>query len=75
MDRYLDGLSRHGVTGYGRADLEHDFRKALLGISAIAVIGGGSFDDSNARSHALFSAVASRMFQAIEDWDAVEVLP
>jgi hypothetical protein len=75
MDGFLEGLARHGVSNYTREELERDYRKALLGVSCIPVIGGSGFDVENERSHALFSAVASRMFQAIEDWDAVDLLP
>jgi hypothetical protein len=60
---------------YGRNDLSRDLRKALLGVSCIPIIGGANFDLDNARSHALFEAVGSRMFQAIEDWDALKLLP
>ena len=75
MDLYLEGLREHGVKGYSRSDLEIDFRKALLGISAIPVVGGGSFDITNARSQTLFNAIGSRMFQTIEDWDALAMIP
>jgi hypothetical protein len=75
MDRFLDGLARQGVRDYNRIDLEKDFRVALLGISGIVVIGGGIFDVTNKRSHALFNAIGSRMFQTIEDWDALAMLP
>jgi aminoglycoside phosphotransferase (APT) family kinase protein len=75
MERYLEGLARHGVQGYSRADLERDYRQALLGISCIPVIGGSGYDLDNARSHDLFAAIGSRLFQAIDDWDALEVLP
>lgn len=75
MDRYLDALARHGVQDYSRGELESDYRLALLDISRIPVIGGASCDMSNERSVALFSAIGSRLFQAIEDWDALSMLP
>lgn len=73
--RYLEGLARHGVRDYGRNDLERDMRKALMGVSCIPIIGGANFDLENVKSHALFEAVGGRMSQAIEDWDALKLLP
>ncbi len=58
-----------------RNDLERDLRKALLGVSCIPIIGGANFDLDNERSHALSEAIFSRMFQAIEDWEALKLLP
>ena len=75
MARFLEGLARHGVPNYGRNDLERDLRKALLGVSCIPIIGGANFDLDNERSHALSEAIFSRMFQAIEDWEALKLLP
>jgi len=75
MASYLEGLQRAGVQGYSHKDLERDYRRALLSVSAIPVIGGASFDAGNPRSRALFAAVGGRMFQAIEDWDALDLIP
>jgi hypothetical protein len=75
MDRYFDGLTSHGVQDYSRAQLESDYRLALLDISRIPVIGGASCDMSNPRNVALFAAIGSRLFQAIEDWEALDLLP
>ena len=75
MDRYFDGLASHGIQDYSRAQLESDYRLALLDISRIPVIGGASCDMSNPRNVALFSAIGSRLFQAVEDWDALDLLP
>jgi aminoglycoside phosphotransferase (APT) family kinase protein len=75
MTQYAESLARHGVQNYSRADLEHDYRTALLGISGIPVIGGAGYDVENARSHELFAAIGARLFQTIEDWDALDLLP
>jgi len=75
MSRYLEGLKRHGVTDYSRNDLERDYRLAMMGVSSIPIIGGASVDVSNERSLALFRTVGGRLFQAIEDWDALKLLP
>jgi len=50
-------------------------RKALMGVSCIPIIAGANFDLENERSHALLEAAGGRMFQAIEDWDALKLLP
>jgi len=75
MEIFLDGLKKSGVKNYELNDLVADYRRALLAISAIPIIGGSGFDMGNTRSRALFTAVASRIFQAIEDWDALSVIP
>jgi hypothetical protein len=71
---FLDGLENAGVTDYQRDDFEKDFRLALLTISGIAIIAGANFDESNKRSAQLVKKITSRMFQAIEDWQALDVL-
>lgn len=75
MAGYLEGLRRHGVTGYSRSDLERDYRLALMGVSSIPIIGGAAADVTNERSIALFSTIGGRLFQAIEDWEALALLP
>jgi thiamine kinase-like enzyme len=75
MDLYLEGLHRAGVENYSRNDLERDYRFAMLPVSSISIIGGASVDVTNLRSHALVKAMGRRLFQAIEDWDAVALLP
>jgi hypothetical protein len=71
---YLEELARHGVTNYSRSQLEQDYRLGMLGVSAVPIIGGASVDATNARSLALIQAVGGRLFQAIEDWDAMALL-
>lgn len=75
MARYLEGLKRHGVTGYTRNDLERDWRLAMLGITAIPVIGGAGTDLTNERQVQFSRTIMKRLFQAIEDWDALALLP
>jgi hypothetical protein len=74
MGIYLEELARHGVTDYSRNQLEQDYRLGMLGVSGIPIIGGASVDATNARSHSLMQAVGGRLFQAIEDWDAIALL-
>ena len=73
---YMPVLKTYAETEFGgEFELEADYRTALLGISGIPVIGGAGYDVENARSHELFASVGARMFQAIEDWNALEFLP
>ncbi|MEQ8861733.1 MAG: aminoglycoside phosphotransferase family protein [Pseudomonadales bacterium] len=74
MALYLRRLRQHGVTGYGEAELIEDYRRALLSVSVITVIGGANADIENARSQALFARMGSRLLAAIDDWQATEVL-
>jgi len=74
MALYLQGLRARGIEGYGMAELEADYRLALLSVSLIPVLGGASADVSNPRSRALFSAMGARLLAAIDDWQALEVL-
>jgi hypothetical protein len=71
---YLEELVRHGVTDYSRGQLEQDFKLSLLGVSGIPIIGGAGVDTTNARSLSLMQAMGGRLFQAIEDWDAMALL-
>ncbi|MEE4362071.1 MAG: phosphotransferase [Pseudomonadales bacterium] len=74
MHLYLEGLRECGIVGYGLAELERDFRLALLYISVIPVIGGANADMGNARSAALFEIMGGRLLTAIEDWQALDAL-
>ncbi|MEJ2238880.1 MAG: phosphotransferase [Gemmatimonadales bacterium] len=75
MQLFLEGLRQHGVEGYSASDLERDYRLALLAVSAIPIIGGASADITNERSAKLFGVVGARLFQAVEDWEALGALP
>jgi aminoglycoside/choline kinase family phosphotransferase len=71
---FLDGLRRAGIKDFTMNHLHRDYRLSLLGISAIPVLGGAVIDINNKRSMALFEAVSSRLFQTVEDWDALKVI-
>ena len=71
---YLEELARNGVEGYGKDELRADIRLCLPGISVVPVIGGSSFDETNARSKALFGAVANRIFSGIEEMECMSRL-
>ena len=75
MVSYLENLRRAGVADYDLNDLERDYRRALLAVSGIPIIGGSGFDMENQRSKTLFTTLGARMFQAIEDWDALYFMP
>ena len=74
MELFLDGLRRAGIKDYTMNHLHRDYRLSLLGISIIPVVGGAGADINNKRSMALFEAISSRLFQAVEDWDALKVI-
>lgn len=75
IERYLEGLRAGGVRGYGAADLATDFRLGTMAITIIAVIGGASFDVSNARSKALFGAILRRGMASVLENDSLSLLP
>jgi hypothetical protein len=74
IERYLERLEEQGVRDYTRDAFDNDFRLALLSVSGIPVIGTAGVDMGNERSAALMRAVSQRMYQTIEDWDALAVL-
>lgn len=74
MARYLHKLRQHGVADYGEDDLIADYRRALLSVSVIAIVGGANADVANPRSRELFARMGSRLLTAIDDWQATDVL-
>ena len=74
IDNYLDRLRSFGINGYDKSTFENEFRLALLCISGIPVIATASVDANNARSVRLGTTISQRMFQTIEDWDAMFAL-
>lgn len=74
MMLYLSRLRKHGVVGYGEAQLIADYRLALLSVSVIVIIGGANADIGNPRSRELFARMGSRLLGAIDDWRATDVL-
>ena len=75
LDRYVEGIRSHGVKEYDRATCERDFRLGMAGITCTAVIGGSAYDTTNERSKALFHAIATRSFAAVEELDSLSELP
>lgn len=70
---FLDALRRHGVQDYSLDQLIEDYRRSLLWVSVVPMLGGAGADVTNKRSMALFDVMGGRIFQAIEDWDALEL--
>lgn len=74
-NRYLRGLRDGGVKNYDAASFDSDLRLNSMAVTLIPVIGGASFDASNARSTALFSSILQRTLGAVLDNRALELLP
>ena len=69
-----DAVCAAGVSGYGLAEAERDYRiSALVGL-VIPVAAGGDMDLGNDRGVALVEHLTTRAFQAVMDLDAVSVL-
>lgn len=73
--RYLEGLKAGGVSNYGAAAFETDFRLGTMAITIIPVIGGAAFDIDNERSKALFGAILSRSLTSVVENNSLALLP
>jgi aminoglycoside/choline kinase family phosphotransferase len=75
LDTYLDALAAHGVTGYGREQLQDDLRVGIIYSWIIPVMAvGGGFDLSDERAMRLWDTVVARCQAAIADHRAAELL-
>jgi len=74
LRRYHTILAKNGVQGYDFEDCWRDYRLSTLYCLAYAVI-AGSVDLANERGLALGHAIVERDFAAVEDLDAVDLLP
>lgn len=73
---YHDTLVANGVTGVTLDQLREDCRASLLFVFAIiCVIAGGTLDIVNERAVELFETIFTRFLPAMEDYDALGVLP
>lgn len=75
LDRYLDGLRRHGVRDYSAEQLRHDYRLAALYLLDFAVVIAATLDLSNDRGAAIARALSERCCAALDDLDCQELLP
>ncbi|MBA4179229.1 MAG: hypothetical protein C0506_01435 [Anaerolinea sp.] len=73
---YHETLLANGVTGVTLEQLLEDCRASLLYVFAIiCVIAGGTLDIVNERAVELFDTIFTRFLPALEDYDALGVLP
>jgi len=75
LERYLDGLRRHGVRDYSPAQLRHDYRLAALYLLDFAVVIAATLDLSNERGAAVARALSERCCAALDDLDCGALLP
>lgn len=75
LERYLDGLHRHGVRDYSFANLHHDYRLATLYLLDFAVVIAATLDLSNERGAAIARALSERACAALDDLDCDQLLP
>ncbi len=73
--RYLAGLRAGGVSDYNERRLDVDFRLGTMAMMVIPILGGASFDVSNARSVALFGAILQRSLASVLDNNCLALLP
>jgi len=75
LERYLDGLRRHGVRDYSAAQLRHDYRLAALYLLDFAVVIAATLDLANDRGASIARALSERCCAALDDLDCHELLP
>jgi aminoglycoside phosphotransferase (APT) family kinase protein len=75
LDRYLEGLQRHGIRHYSRDQLRHDYRLAALYLLDYAVVIAATLDLSNERGMAIARALSARCCAALDDLDCQSLLP
>ena len=75
LERYFQGLQRHGVHDYTREQLRHDYRLATLYLLDFAVVIAATLDLSNERGAAIARALSERACAALDDLECQELLP
>ena len=75
LGRYLDGLAREGVAGYGFEEAWDHYRHAMLYNWAYATVVSGTLDPTNERGFAWMAQMIARQTAATEDLDLIEMLP
>ena len=71
---YSESLSLNGVTGYTLEDCNEDFRWALLDIVTFVGVIGSTLDFQSDRGLELADTIMSRLFHALEDNSALDLL-
>ncbi len=74
IEAYAETLSANGVAGYTVADCVEDFGWALLDIVTFVGIIGSTLDFHSARGLELSGTIMSRLWQAVEDNSALDLL-
>ncbi len=74
LRQYHEALLAAGVSGYSLDECTDDYRHAILLCMMYPLVAGGGMDLSNERGTALATAMATRSFAAIEDWDAGKLI-
>jgi Ecdysteroid kinase-like family len=75
LHRYIDGLTRAGVTDYGLAQATEQYRIGILFNLVWACLMHGQLAGLDARGRALVDAMLTRAFSAIDDNECLALLP
>lgn len=73
-DRYDDGLQAKGID-YPRAELDKDYARTVAYCFIYAVVPAGQIQETNERMRELILGILDRSVAAIEDNDALSLLP
>jgi thiamine kinase-like enzyme len=73
-DRYLEGLAKRGVD-YPEDDFDGDYRRTVAWCFIYPVVATGQIEITNERHRELLQGMFDRAVQAMEDNDALELLP
>ncbi|MEX0875113.1 MAG: phosphotransferase [Actinomycetota bacterium] len=73
-DRYLEGIANRGID-YPEAAFDADYRRTTAWCFIYPVVATGQIEVTNERHRELVKAMTARAIQAIEDNDALELLP
>ena len=74
IQRYVDGLERHGVSGYTFDEAWADYRMGVLYTWVFATVIAGTLDPTNERGNAWMSEMVRRNCIAITDLDCLDLL-
>jgi hypothetical protein len=74
LHRWHQGLLDRGVAGYTFDDAWDDFRRSVLMLMSIPVVGASNLDPANERGAQLLECMVSRALQAIADYDCADML-
>ena len=74
MKTYHDGLTSRGID-YPRAEFDQDYRRTVAFCFCYPIISAGQIEFTNERHRALIRDMLDRSIRAIEDNNALDVLP